>query len=55
MELNKHFDIEIAFYPPDEKGHEEFKPFEVIVITRDNEIAQSEEITSRTKKIKITR
>jgi len=55
VELSKHFDIEIAFYPPDEKNHEEFKPFKVIVINKDDEITQSEEITGRMKKFKITR
>ena len=55
VELNEHFDIEIAFYPPDKKDHEEFKPFKVIVINRDDEVKQSEEIISRMKKYRISR
>lgn len=55
VELNKHFDLEIAFYPPDKKDHQEFKPFKVIVINRDDEVTQSEEITSRMKNFRITR
>lgn len=55
VELNKHFEIEIAFYPPSEQDHDLFKPFKVIVINRDDEVTLSEEITSRMKKYRITR
>jgi len=55
VELNKHFELEIAFYPPDKKDHEEFKPFKVIIINRDDEVAQSEEINSRMKKYRISK
>jgi len=55
VELNEHFELEIAFYPPDKKDHEEFKPFKVIIINRDDEVAQSEEINSRMKKYRISK
>jgi len=55
VELKEHFDLEIAFYSPDEKGHEVFKPFQVIVVNRKNEVAESQEITSRMKKYTISR
>ncbi|MBN2398090.1 MAG: hypothetical protein JXI32_06890, partial [Deltaproteobacteria bacterium] len=43
VELNKHFDIEIAFYPPDKQSNDLFKPFKIIVINRDDEVTLSEE------------
>jgi hypothetical protein len=55
VELNEHFDIEIAFYPPNKKDHEEFKPFKVIVIRKDNVIIQSKTIISRMKRFRMTR
>ncbi|MCF6290900.1 MAG: hypothetical protein L3J03_07900 [Desulfobacterales bacterium] len=55
IELNEHYDIEVAFYPPDEKGHEVFKQFKIYILDGNGEIVQTEEVTGRMKKYRITR
>ena len=53
--LEKQFDIEIAFYPPDKNGHETFKPFKILIVSKDNKIEKREYITNRTNKYKISK
>ncbi|MBN2707142.1 MAG: hypothetical protein JXR89_11965 [Deltaproteobacteria bacterium] len=55
IELHEHFDLEIAFYPPTESNHEDFKPFRVIVIDRDSEIVESGNVSGRMKKYRLNR
>ncbi|MBN2705615.1 MAG: hypothetical protein JXR89_04150 [Deltaproteobacteria bacterium] len=55
VELNEHFDLEIDFYPPSADKHEEFKPFKVVVVNRDNKIIDSGEVVGRMKKFRLNR
>ncbi|HDS16466.1 MAG TPA: hypothetical protein ENN66_07660 [Proteobacteria bacterium] len=55
VELNEHFGLEIAFYPPSEDNLGEFKPFKVVVVNRDNKIVDSGEVVSRMKRFRLNR
>lgn len=53
--LEKQFDMEVAFYPPDKTGHETFKPFKILIVSKDGKIVKKEYVTVRMKRYKISR
>ncbi len=53
--LEKQFDMEVAFYPPDKTGHETFKPFKILIVSKDGKIVKKEYVTVRMKRYKMSR
>ncbi len=49
IRLMNHFEIELAFYPPTEQGHEQFEPFFLDVYNSKQKIISHQKITSRMK------
>ncbi|MCP4752339.1 MAG: hypothetical protein GY866_15710 [Proteobacteria bacterium] len=45
--LERKFEMEIAFYPPNTEGHKRFKEFDVIITGRKNKILHQEKILNR--------
>jgi len=55
VSLSEHFEMRIAFYPPNKPGHETFHPFKVIIVNTKNTVVDRENISGRMKKYKITK
>ena len=53
--LERNFEIEITFYPPDQPGHETFNPFKIVIVNQENEAVHRVDVTKRMKKYKIAR
>jgi len=53
INLMNDFDIELAFYPPTNKGHEQFKPFTLEVYNDKRKVISQQNVSSRMKVYRI--